>query len=114
MSFPPRIIRQAKKRARGVCEGCGMPTGPSNPAEVHHRDATWKRDGKPDQSLENALCLGQKCCHRAISIQDAKIRAAADRQSRVIQGGKKSKWRALPGTKRSGWRKRMDGRVERR
>lgn len=114
MSFPPKIIRLAKKRAKGVCEGCAMPTGPSNPPEVHHKDATWKRGGKPDQSLENALVLGQKCCHRAISIQDARIRAAADRQSRTLLGGKKSKYPPMAGTKRSGWRKRMDGRVERR
>ena len=111
MSFLPKVIRAVRKRANGICEGCGMPLGPSNPGECHHVKAKWKGG---DNSLGNARFLGKRCCHMAISNEEARIRAAADRQSRVVAGGKKSKYPPMAGTRRSGWRKRMDGRIERR
>lgn len=48
--FPPAVIRDLKKRSRGICEGCGG----AKATQAHHRQ--YRSRGGPD-TLSNALHL---------------------------------------------------------
>ncbi len=110
-NFPRPVIKEAKARANGHCEGenCGQPFGPHNPPEVHHVKEDWE-GGEP--VLENAQVLGRKCCHKYITALATKRRAKADRQKANHMDQKAKPSRPLPGTRASGIRKRMNGQVE--
>lgn len=112
-NFSRSIIKEARARANGFCEGegCGQPFGPHNPPEVHHITEDWE-GGEP--VLENAQVLGRKCCHKAITAKATKRRAKADRQGKSYDGTKRRSGPPMPGTKASGWKQKMTGEWVRR
>lgn len=74
-NFPAKVKRQALARAGDKCEGCGVPTGPHNPPEIDHMKEAAD-GGEP--TLENARCLGRRCCHKLKTAAFATLRAKAE------------------------------------
>lgn len=81
--FSKETQKQAWKRCKGFCEGCGLPFTPANPPEYDH-DIPDGLDSEhlsyPINSLENCKVLGAKCCHvKKTHEVDRPMMAKADR-----------------------------------
>jgi hypothetical protein len=84
--FSQATKKAALKRSNGRCEGiinadgerCPMIFNAANPCEFHHKVAAAAGG---DNSLDNCLCLGGKCCHPKETKPFVKRIRKADRQS---------------------------------
>jgi 5-methylcytosine-specific restriction protein A len=106
--FSQATKKAALKRSGGRCEGiinaagerCPMLFTDANPPEVDHK--TEAADGG-DASLENAQCLGKRCCHqKKTKVFVTRIRKA-DRQSREGHWLKRATKKKIPSRPFSKW-----------
>lgn len=90
--FTVTTKKAAKERAGDFCEDCGAPFSAANPPEYDH-DIPDGLGG--DNSLENCVVRGAKCCHvRKTHEVDRPMMAKADRlrKKRLNQTPAKRKW----------------------
>lgn len=110
-NFTEATKKAARERAKGRCEDCGGPTGPGNGPEVDHITECWEGG---DNSLENAIVLGKKCCHEAKTAAATARRAKADRQRAQYLGTKRPSYNPIPGSRSTPWKRKMNGETVRR
>ena len=98
--FSQSVKKAALIRSNGKCEGCGTDFTASNPPEADHDKEAWECG---DDSLENCVMRGKKCCHRPKTTASHQRRSKADRQSHEghwLKRGTKKKIPSRPFPKR--------------
>jgi len=117
LEFTKQTMREALKRADGLCEGLIASGDRCNGALTigkYHFDHVIPAAIGGDNSLTNCAVLCLPCHLEKTTKRDIPIIAKSKRVSDLHLGIKLKKRRPMPGSKASGLKKRMNGTIERR
>lgn len=111
--IPARVKDRLLTMANGHCQRCGT-TLRGQGKIFDHKTAliNWlPTNDKPHGNREsNIWVIGEKCCNKAKTALDVKIKSIAAKKRKSLNGLKSTR-NPVPGSKASRFKKRMDGTV---